>query len=256
MIELSLTDLVLCYALMLLAVALVRFWGGGDERDMLVGSVRMVVQLLLVGYILHLVFAIHRPLPVVAILATMTVTAIWTVAGRVKRKMPRFYRVASLALLVGCGGATCYFCLLVVGLKPWYQPRYLIPLAGMVFGNAMNGAGLAAQRLAEDMHQRREEVEAALCLGASSAQAVRPILAGALRGALLPTINNMAAMGIVFLPGMMTGQVLSGTSPLLAVKYQIAIMCVIAGAVAATSFLILWLGYRGYFTQAEQLRRD
>ena len=157
-------------------------------------------------------------------------------------------------MLVGCGGGTIFFCLLVIGPDPWYDPRYLIPLAGMIIGNSMNGAALAAERLASEIDERREEIESALCLGADSRNASREAVRQAFRAALIPTVNTMAAMGLVALPGMMTGQILSGTEPVTAVKYQIAIMCAITGSVGLTSFLILHQGARRYFTSAQQLR--
>lgn len=254
MIELTLLDLVLVYGLMLLSLGMVRLCGGGEERQILTASLRMVGQLLLIGYILHLVFALDRPLPVMGVLLVMAAAAVLTIGGRVKRKMPRFYRVVGSSLLTGCGLATLWFCYLVIGLEPWYEPRYLIPLAGMIFGNSMNGASLAAERLAEDIEVRRDEIETALLLGSSRFKAIRPILASALRVAMTPTVNSLAAMGIVFLPGMMTGQVLSGTDPMVAVKYQVAIMCVITFAVTVSASMILWQGYHGYFTQADQLK--
>lgn len=104
------------------------------------------------------------------------------------------------------------------------------------------------------MQQRHDELETALCLGATARQAAEPILRTAYKAALIPTINTMAATGIVALPGMMTGQILSGTAPMLAVRYQIAIMCAITAAVAITALLILLQGYRGYFTPADQLQ--
>ena len=159
-------------------------------------------------------------------------------------------------MLVGCGGATFVFCGLVVRYSPWYDPRYLIPLAGMIIGNSMNGASLAAERLAAEIRERREEVETAICLGATARQASTTAVRLAFSAALMPTMNTMAAMGIVSIPGMMTGQILSGTEPIIAVRYQIAIMCAITGAVAITSYLIVLLGYRHYFTAAHQLREE
>ncbi|BCR05541.1 iron export ABC transporter permease subunit FetB [Desulfuromonas versatilis] len=253
-IDLTTADLALVYGLVLLTVGLARWRGIGQEREMLWASLRMVVQLFAVGYVLHLIFALQSAAPVLLILLMMGVFAVQAVAGRVKQKMPRFYRVVALAIFVGCGGATFFFCNLVIGLSPWYDPRYLIPLAGMIIGNSMTGATLAAERLAAEMKERREEIETSLCLGATSTQAARSAVRSAFRAALIPSVNSMAAMGIVFLPGMMTGQILSGTEPIIAVKYQIAIMCVITGSVAATSLLILVQGYRGYFTSNHQLR--
>jgi putative ABC transport system permease protein len=253
-LDLDYLNLILAYGAFLLAVGLGRLRGIGETRDMLWASVRMVVQLFAVGYLLRWIFAISRPLPTLLILLVMGGFALQVLGGRIKNKIPGFYRVVSTSLFIGCGGVTFYLCLLVVRPTPWYDPRYLIPLAGMIIGNSMNGAGLAAERLSAEMRERREEIETALCLGAPARTACDGAVRSAFRAALLPTTNTMAAMGIVTLPGMMTGQILSGTDPLTAVKYQITIMCAILGSVAITCFLVLVLGYRLYFTPAHQLR--
>lgn len=252
--DLSIGDLALVYGLILIAVGLARLTRIGQERDLLWSSSRMLLQLLVVGYLLKMVFALAHPLPVLSILLVMGGFAVHAVGTRVKEKMPRFYRVVGFALFAGCFSTTFIFCTLVIGLTPWYDPRYLIPLAGMIIGNSMTGASLAAERLSAEMKERRHEIETSLCLGATSRQAAAEAVRGAFRAALTPSINAMAAMGIVFLPGMMTGQILSGTEPLLAVRYQIAVMCVITASVTLTSFLILMIGSRSFFTRAHQLR--
>ena len=252
-ITLDLLSLVYAYGLVLLAIGLARLQRIGQEGGMVWASVRMVVQLFAVGYLLHLVFSVRSPLAVIAILLAMAGFSLQVMGSRIRRKMPQFYRVMGISLLAGCGGVTFLFCGLVVGYSPWYDPRYLIPLAGMIIGNSMNGASLAAERLSSEILDRREEIETALCLGATSRQASDTAVRRAFQAALMPTMNTMAAMGIVSLPGMMTGQILSGTEPIIAVRYQIAIMCAITGAVAITSFLILLMGYRRYFTAAHQL---
>lgn len=250
----DLAQLSCSYGLILLAVALSRLRKIGQERQLLWASLRMVLQLVAVGYLLHVVFAVHSPLPVILMLLAMTGFSLQVAGTRIKKRMPHFYRVVGSSIIIGCGGVTFYFCLLVVGYTPWFDPRYLIPLAGMIIGNAMNGASLAAERLSSEMHDRREELETAICLGANARQAAEPAVRTAYTASLIPTMNTMAATGIVALPGMMTGQILSGTEPIIAVRYQIAIMCAITGAVAITSFLILLQGYRHYFTDAHQLK--
>lgn len=255
-IDLHLVDLLLVYALVLLAIGLGRLQKIGQGREIFIASMRMVVQLLAVGYVLKAVFTLRTPLPILLVLVVMALFAVQTVGSRVEYRMPRFYRVVGISIFIGCGGATFFLCNLVITVDPWYDPQYLIPLAGMIIGNSMTGASLAAERLASEIRERRDEIETALCLGASSTEASRQIVRNAFRAALIPSINSMAAMGIVFLPGMMTGQILSGTEPVLAVKYQIAIMCVITGSVAVTTLLILVQGYRGYFTKAHQLIID
>ncbi|PLX82453.1 MAG: iron export ABC transporter permease subunit FetB [Desulfuromonas sp.] len=252
-IPLDFVDLGLAYGLILLTAGLARWQRFGGEGKFLWASVRMVVQLLAIGYLLEGVFALRHPLPVLAILVAMGLFALQVIGSRIEKKMPRFYRVMAISLLVGCGLVAFFFCSAVVGFSPWYHPRYLIPLAGMIIGNSMNGAALAAERFAAEVTERQDEIETALSLGASSRQAAREALRSAFRAALIPATNTMAAMGIVALPGMMTGQILSGTEPMIAVRYQIAIMCAITGSVALTSLLILMQGFRCYFTRDHRL---
>jgi len=255
-IDLSLWDLVTVYSLLLMSIGLAHLLKAGQSKDLFWSGLRMFIQLLVVGYVLHLIFALETPLPVLLILIVMIGFAVQTIGARVKTKMPHFYRVVGTALLFGCGGMTFFFCSLVIGLEPWYDPRYLIPLAGMIIGNSMTGASLAVERLAAEFRERRDEIETGLCLGGSIQAVSETAVSSAFRAALIPSVNAMAAMGLVFLPGMMTGQILSGTEPLIAVKYQIAIMCVITGSVSLTTFFILKLGYRAYFTPYQSLRED
>lgn len=253
-INLNFMNLAVAYGLVLLATGLACLLRAGEARRMLWASARMGLQLLAVGYLLDVVFTINTPLPVVTILVIMAGFSLQVMGSRVRHKMPGFYRVMGSSIFIGCGAVTFLFCSLVVGYAPWYEPRYLIPLAGMIVGNSMNGASLAAERLAAEIRERREEIETAICLGATARQSSETAVRNAFRASLIPTINTMAAMGIVALPGMMTGQILSGTAPTVAIRYQIAIMCAITGAVAITSYLILLQGYRQYFTAAHQLR--
>ena len=255
-VTLEIVDLALAYGLILIAAGLARLERIGREKEMLWASVRMVLQLIAVGYLLHMVFAIRSPLPVLLMLLVMAGFSLQVMGARVRHRMPDFYRVVGISMFIGCGGVTFFLCSLVISYTPWYDPRYLIPLAWMIIGNSMNGASLAAERLSAEIRERREEIETALCLGATSRQASEMAVRTAFRAALIPTMNTMAATGIVSLPGMMTGQILSGTEPIVAVRYQIAIMCAITGAVAITSFLILLQGYRHYFTVAHQLKES
>lgn len=255
-IDLSIWDLVTVYSLLLMSIGLAHLLRAGQSKDLFWSGLRMFIQLLVVGYVLHLIFALEAALPVLLIMIVMIGFAVQTIGARVKKKMPHFYRIVGTALLFGCGGMTFFFCSLVIGLEPWYDPRYLIPLSGMIIGNSMTGASLAVERLAAEFRERRDEIETALCLGGSMQIVSETAVSSAFRAAMIPSVNAMAAMGLVFLPGMMTGQILSGTEPLIAVKYQIAIMCVITGSVSLTTFLILKLGYRAYFTSYQSLRED
>jgi len=253
MIELGWRELLLVSSLLPLAAAL-GLWRGMRFQTLLWPGLRMILQLSLLGVVLDAVFSVQSGMVVLLVLLVMTGFAVQTVVSRLENRFPGVHRGVAIALVVGCGGSTFYFCHLVIGIEPWYAPRYLIPLAGMIFGNSMTGASLAAERLTNDLKVRRDEVEAALCLGATPRQATSNVLKKSFYAAMIPTINAMAAMGLVFIPGMMTGQVLSGVSPFVAVSYQVAIMCVITFSVAAASLLILEIGYRSCFTSAWQLK--
>ena len=131
-IPLNVIQLVSAYALILLSLALARLQHIGHEKQLLWSSMRMLFQLIAVGYLLHLVFAINSPLPVVLMLLAMAGFSLQVAGSRIKKRMPNFWRVVGSSIIIGCGGVTFYFCLLVVGYSPWFDPRYLIPLAGMI----------------------------------------------------------------------------------------------------------------------------
>jgi putative ABC transport system permease protein len=136
---------------------------------------------------------------------------------------------------------------LVVGAEPWYSPRYVIPIAGMVLGNSMTGIALSLERVFSDLDARAGEIRAMTALGASPWEAAHPSVRTALRAGLIPAINSMAAAGIVFIPGMMTGQILAGADPLEATKYQIVVMLMVAAAEIVGAALAVLMSYRRRF---------
>lgn len=146
------------------------------------------------------------------------------------------------------------FVLVILRVKPWFHPQYCIPISGMIIGNAMTGIVLGANKLCSGMREKRVMIENSLMLGATPEAATREIVNDAFDSAILPTMNNMLTMGIVSLPGMMTGQILSGTFPLTAIKYQIGIMLAILGCTALTVILFVTLGYKTFFTSSQALR--
>ncbi len=160
----------------------------------------------------------------------------------------------AVATILGALTTLVYFAAVTLGVSPWYNPRFVIPIGGMIIGNTMTGISLAVNTLLAGMQSNRALVESALMLGATPKDASRPILNHAFDNAMLPTINSMVGMGIVFLPGMMTGQIIGGASPLTAIRYQIAVMLGIVGGVSLTTVLFLQIGYRAFFNHRCQLR--
>ncbi|MDW7672293.1 MAG: iron export ABC transporter permease subunit FetB [Bacillota bacterium] len=253
-IQLPFSQLLAAYAFVLLLILLVKVKGIPREREIMLASIRMTLQLMLTGYVL--VFIFDNPHPALTLLAifTMQTFAVFNIYQRVKSPLsPAMKRIIAFALVSGTGVSLLFFILVVIRLTPWYHPQYFIPLGGMIIGNSMTGIALGASKLVDGIHQQRHQIEGALMLGATPAMAVKSLANTAFDTAILPTLNSMLGMGIVFLPGMMTGQILSGVSPVTAIQYQIAIMLGITGSVTLTVFLMIYAGARSFFNQDRQL---
>jgi putative ABC transport system permease protein len=240
-------ELVLASGFLLVAAGLSLALSLGLVRELLVAAGRTYLQLLALGFVLRWVFGVASPWLVGGILALMIVVATQTALRRVRHRPPKLF-LSTLGALVLTGTIiTLAVTGLIVRVEPWYLPRYVIPLAGMVIGNAMNGVAVSLERLFHDLAGRRPEILTLLALGATPWEVVRPSARAAVRSGLIPTINSMSAAGIVFIPGMMTGQVLSGTDPRIAAAYQIVVLLMIAAATAGASMLAVVAGYRRVF---------
>ncbi len=254
-LDLSLAQLALALLLVGVVIAISARQGLGIGRDLVVGSLRAVVQLYLVGLILAVVFQAAQWYWVLLILAVMTAVAAQAATSRLAKPMPHARGIAALALTVSTAVTLAYVIGAIVRVRPWYEPQYIIPVAGMILGSAMTSAALAGDRLQGDLRVRADEVEARLALGFSGREAVQPMARTALRAAMIPTVNGMMTVGLVQLPGMMTGQILAGSSPLLAIKYQLVVVFMQAAATALASLLFVRLAVGRYLTPAHQLRR-
>ncbi len=253
-INLDIWQVMLAYVFVLAVLIIIRIRGIRREKEILISSIRMTVQLILAGYILTLVFEHPSPFITVGIIILMESFAIYTVFKKFKGKLSgKLKKAIAISMLAGTLSCLMYFLLVVVQIDPWYDPQYFIPIAGMVVGNSMTGISLATKSLIDGMTTQKSLVEEALVLGATPRSATKSIIDNTFDSAIMPTINSMLGMGIVILPGMMTGQILSGTLPTTAVAYQISIMLGILGAVSFTVILMLYLGYRSFFNKEDQL---
>jgi putative ABC transport system permease protein len=253
-IDLTVWQVTLAYVFVLIVLAIVKVRGIKREKEIVISSVRMTLQLILTGYILVYVF--HNPNPFITggIILLMETFAVYTVFKKFKGKLSNHLKkVIAFSMSIGTLSCLLYFLLVVVRISPWYDPQYFVPIAGMLIGNSMTGISLGVKSLLEGMTTQKTMVEEALILGATPQAATRSIINNTFDAAIMPTINSMVGMGIVFLPGMMTGQILSGTLPTTAIAYQIAIMLGILGAVALTVIIMLQLGYRTFFNKEDQL---
>ncbi|MDK1022059.1 MAG: iron export ABC transporter permease subunit FetB [Candidatus Hydrogenedentes bacterium] len=225
----------------------------GLERRLALASVRTVVQLLLIGYVLKWVFEHSSSMTLLLAMALMMIAASRAAVARPSRTFSGATGRA-FGTLVLCGLATTFSVTeLVIGVEPWYEPRYVIPLLGMVLGNALTGISLSMDHMLERLAEQGTVVEMELAHGATRWEAARDVLRDATRRGLIPIVNTMMVVGIVSLPGMMTGQILAGADPLLAVKYQIVVMFMIAAATSLACILMVLLVYGRLFNAKHQL---
>ncbi len=197
-----------------------------DVGNAVYSVIRMLVQLLLVGYFLTTIFAAESAWLVVLVMIVMVSAASWIALGTVKTQRLILFKQAFWSIAMGGGFTLLLVTQFVITLDPWFEAKYMIPLAGMIFANSMNSVSLAAERLNAEI-QRNVSYEKARII--------------AFQAAFIPVINSMFAVGIVAVPGMMTGQILSGVSPVVAAHYQIVVMCMIFGSAGLSTayFLVL-----------------
>ena len=230
-IALSYWQLAAASVFVLIDAALSLLLGLGVHRNLLFSAVRMVVQLALVGLVLTTLFSVVSPLWTGLTALVMVLFAGHEAAQRQNRRLSGWwsYGLATGSMMMASFAVTIFALRTALQPTPWYDPRYAIPLLGMILGNCMTGVGLGLGTLTASLVARRAGVEAQLMLGATRRAATAPVAREALRRALMPIINSMAATGVVSLPGMMTGQILGGVPPAEAVKYQILVLFLIAG---------------------------
>ncbi|MBN2104979.1 iron export ABC transporter permease subunit FetB [bacterium] len=255
-IDIPLWRLSLCYGLFFF-VFVMAWWKKLDlSRDLFFSIGRMTIQLTLMGFILTEIFQIDSWWLITFIYLAMLFFAVQAIVKRSGISFPHIYRLLFISLLGGAGSVFVFFIFMIINNTPWYDPRYFIPLGGMILGNSMNGSALALERFFDDVHVRRLEIETMISFGATGREAAQSSFRKAFRSALLPMMMSMSGMGLVFLPGMMTGQILGGSSPLVAIKYQIAIMGAILGSLAVTVYMILSLEYHQFFDKYYLIRED
>ena len=253
LITLDTVDLFLCLGLIGIAIVLSLWRKLYLEKQLAYSAFRSLMQLIAIGYVLDIVFAIDNWLVVLGILGGMITIASIVTRNRIDQKLKGLLPTVILSLVASSAFTLGYIILLIVQPAKWYEPQYIIPLAGMLFGNAMNGASLAGERLLNSINQNRLEIETHLSLGATGKQAIAGYQREAIRTGLIPTLNNMVVIGLVSLPGMFTGQVLGGSNPRDAASYQILILFAIVLVNLMTTVLLTEGIYQRFFNQREQL---
>lgn len=256
----NLTPLSLGFAsLLVIALALISIrLQFGTEKQLLIAGVRTVLQLSLVGVVLTWVFSQENPFWIGAMATTMLLIAGTEVMRRQQRPFLGFwgYGIGTISMFFSSFTIATMALMFVISVRPWYTPQYAIPLLGMMLGNSMTGVALGLDRLTQTAWQQRQVIEARLILGQTGSQAIREIRRESIRSALMPIINSMSIVGLVSLPGLMTGQILAGAVPAQAVKYQIMIMFMICGGTGFGSMAAIMMGSRRLFDHRHRLRLD
>lgn len=250
--DLSLWQVGIATSLILINVTISFLLRLGLERRLFLAAVRTVVQLIGVGLILQWVFELQAWYAVVGLAFLMSLVAGGASVRRVERRWPGIWVDTMFCMWfsswviagIAVGG--------VVQIHPWYKPQYAIPLLGMILGNTLNGISIGLDRLGAELAAQRDRVEMLLALGATRWEAARGPVTSAVRAGMTPIINSMAVVGIVSLPGMMTGQLLEGGDPTRAVRYQIVIMFLIGSGTALGTVGVVLAGFRRVFNARHQ----
>jgi putative ABC transport system permease protein len=230
----------------------------GVHRQVLVAALRMVLQLTLVGLVLRYVFATASPAMTAAVVLFMIGAAAREVATRPRQRLARHMNYRISAAVVACASVATVLLALTTAVRPdpWYAPRYAIPLMGIVLGSVLNAASIALDAVLDAVVRERAGIEARLALGTPFREAVAPLVRRATRRGMLPVVNQMSAAGIITLPGIMTGQLIAGMEPMEAVKYQILLMFLLAGASGLASVGAAVLAVRALSDDRQRLRLD
>ncbi|MGI8462386.1 MAG: ABC transporter permease [Solirubrobacterales bacterium] len=249
-IDVSLGEVAASLILVALALAVSFRWRTGLEPDYVIAVVRSFIQLTAIGYVIQAIFDEDTLVLVVALIVVMVVFGAYTARARAARVPGAF-----VPLLIALSVAAATTLALVVGLGIFEpEPRYLVPVGGMVIGNAMIAAAVSLNRLGDEMADSAPKIEATLALGATSAQAAEPSVRRSLRSGMIPMIDSTKTTGLIFFPGTMVGMLLAGAEPVDAVRLQLVLLWSIFGSIAIATLIATRLAYRNFFTSAHQLR--
>ena len=220
------------------------------EKETLISVIRAIVQLIAVGYILEFIFGLNNPAFTTLLVLIMTFNAAYNASKRGKG-IQNGLLISFASIAVGAG---LTLCVLVLSGAIKYQPNQIIPISGMIISNAMVALGLCYRQLSADFKSRRDEVETKLALGADVLPSSIEIIRDSIRTGMIPTIDSAKTLGIVSLPGMMTGLILAGTSPVQAIRFLIMVTFMLLSTTAISSFMACYLSYKGFFNNRKQLK--
>jgi len=251
-ISLNIAQFAMIYFLLLIILFVMKKYKIDQTKLLFVASVRMTVQLVLAGLILTYIFENPHPIFTVIYIFVMTGFAIYLTLQRNKSINKTFKIIVGISLAASGISVVCFFIVIIVGAS-LFNPQYTIPISGMIIGNALTGVSLGVKTFSENIYSQRIKIDALINMGVTPQKILTPFVSQAIETALLPTLNSMVGMGIISLPGMMTGQILSGTMPMTAIFYQIAIIIAISAVTCLAVFCSLFFGYRTLYNKRCQM---
>ena len=252
-IDIGPLQLVYCLVFILIASAGSLVLKLGLERELVIGTIRTFAQLGIMGYVLKFIFDLDNVWLILLLFSFMVFWAAHAIRGRVKEQAVQIFIPTFISMVLSYTLVSIIVTSVIVQVKPWYTPQYFIPLSGMIIGNSMNAITIALDRLFSDIRKQRDQVELALCLGATYQEATMSIFRDTIRAGMIPSINALMTVGLVSIPGMMTGQILAGSNPFIAIKYQIIVMLMLVASTAIGSMIVITVMRKRCFTKAHQL---
>lgn len=255
-IVISNTSLLISVSLMLIVAVIGLINKLGITKNILLGTVRSFAQLTLMGYVLEWIFDLQKWYFTVLMIIIMIVFATYDSYRRIDFRPRKTFVSCLSSMIIGTAFPLSFMFYIVLRITPWYNPQYIIPISAMVISNTMTAISICLNTFGSELRLRRYEVEAKLSLGAKKSLALEVIRKSAIKAGLIPTINALMVLGIVKLPGMMTGQILGGVAPIESVKYQLLIMYMISSAAAISLFVLVYLLEKGVFNDREQIRYE
>ncbi len=224
------------------------------EKDLLIGTIRTFIQLFLLAYVLKYVFALNNPLVILLLFSLMIYFAASIISGRVKEKKVSYFLPVFASMFLSYVIINSIVMTVVIQVEPWYYPVYFIPIGGMIIGNSMNALAISINIWFDTLKKERDRIELYLSLGATPVESTLDNFKNAIKSGMIPSINALMSVGVVSIPGMMTGQILAGVDPFIAIKYQIVIMLLLVGSTTISSVFALHIVRRLSFTQTHQLK--
>lgn len=249
-------DLIVSLVFIAFSFFLIKKWKLGLENTLVVGTLRTFVQLTAMGYVLTWFFDQEHWAFMLMLLFIMILIASYEGTRRQKTEIPHFFMAIFVSLITSAMVILGTILLFILDVEPWYTPYAAIPIGGMIIGNGLNSTALTANRFVGEIKHREREIETLLALGATPKEAVYDAMRASINAALIPNINGMMTVGLVQIPGVMTGQILAGIDPIVAVKYQIMIMYMWFTTSMLANMIMLAIVYRQYFTPKLQLRLE